>query len=244
MFDKKEKPYIPCIYVITNKINGNQYVGQTIDPVRRWGEHQYPSIDEFTIQHAVIKYGPENFTFHIIEQPDHEDKLNEAEMWWVAYLDTYHHGYNETEGGDGIRGYQHTEEDKKKMSEIRLALIASGWETAKHTEEWKEQISKSMKGHKRNLGKKHASDCGHCVLLRERNANNNPALHMTDATKQKMSDKKKGSKNNNAIMTEEKVIELRKLAADGISSKELSSKFGISVRNVKGIIARNSWKHI
>jgi group I intron endonuclease len=236
---------LPCIYFITNKINGKQYIGQTIDPFRRWKEHQSPTADEFAVQHAFIKYGNDNFIFQIIEQPATENDLNEAERWWIAHQRSLGRIlYNETDGGDGIRGYHHTENDKKRMSEIRLALIASGWTPPKHTEEWKTEVSQNMIGHKRNVGKVHSPDCGHCQILRERNANNNPALKMTIETKKKMSDKKKGSKNNNAIMTEEKIIELRQLAEQGINNAELSKLFGISRTTVNDIRNYRSWKHI
>jgi group I intron endonuclease len=242
----EDKTCIPCIYLITNKINGKQYIGQTTNPMRRWNEHRAET-DEgegYAITAAFRKYGAQNFTFHIIEQPPIEE-LNEAEIWWIAHQKS--NGiilYNETEGGYGIRGYSHTQKTRDLISDKRNALIASGWITPKHTKEWKTKISARIMGHKWNVGKKHKPDCGHCAILRERNANNNPALNMTQTTKDKMRDKKLGSKNNNAIMTEETVLELRKLASEGVSNEELALKFGISVRNVKEIKERNSWKHI
>lgn len=32
--------------------------------------------------------------------------LNEREVYWIAYYDTYHHGYNSTKGGDGCSGFK------------------------------------------------------------------------------------------------------------------------------------------
>jgi group I intron endonuclease len=242
-----DKKHIPCIYIITNKINNKQYVGKTIDPVRRWGEHKSKTKpgEGYAIDAAIRKHKIENFVFNVIEQHALEIELGVAEKWWIAHQRSIGRIlYNETEGGDGISGYHHTEEDKRRMSEIRLTLIANGWQAPQHTEEWKAETHQRMLGHKRNVGKQHLPDCGHCAILRERNANNNPALKMTDETKHKMSEKKKGSKNNNAIMTEEKVIELRQLAEQNIPDQELAIKYGISVRNVRGIRNRNSWKHI
>lgn len=45
------------------------------------------------------KYGRENFTFSILEECQEED-LKKREIYWIAKLDSYHTGYNETYGGD------------------------------------------------------------------------------------------------------------------------------------------------
>ena len=47
------------------------------------------------------KYGIENFTIEIIEEVADEQILNEREIYWIEYYDSYSHGYNATKGGDG-----------------------------------------------------------------------------------------------------------------------------------------------
>ena len=44
------------------------------------------------------KYGLENFKVEVLElcQPD---ELNEKEIAYIKYYDSYHHGYNSTLGG-------------------------------------------------------------------------------------------------------------------------------------------------
>ena len=44
------------------------------------------------------KYGIENFTFSVIEECSQE-QLNEREIYWIEYYDTYKNGYNSTLGG-------------------------------------------------------------------------------------------------------------------------------------------------
>lgn len=47
------------------------------------------------------KYGWDNFELEIIELCSLEE-LKEKEIYWIAYYDTYYHGYNETKGEDYV----------------------------------------------------------------------------------------------------------------------------------------------
>lgn len=102
------------IYVITNKINGKQYVGQTTYSIeKRFKEHKKqkntPTRKRFPLYSAFRKYGFENFIISELEECS-EEKLDEREKFWINKLDTYYHGYNATFGGSGVRKY-----DKQKI---------------------------------------------------------------------------------------------------------------------------------
>lgn len=94
------------IYVITNKINNKQYVGQSTNLSRRWSDHRSKSRhprkpDEYRnlLYIAIREYGLENFSFEILEECDVEE-LNEREIFWIKKLNTYIDGYNNTPGGN------------------------------------------------------------------------------------------------------------------------------------------------
>ena len=89
------------IYLITNKVNGKQYVGQSADIEGRWKKH-IRDINNYdcVIYRALRKYGIENFSFEVLEECD-VDKLDEREIYWINELDTYKNGYNMTLGGGG-----------------------------------------------------------------------------------------------------------------------------------------------
>ena len=50
--------------------------------------------------------------------------------------------------------------------------------------------------------------------------------------------------NGSSKLNEDKVLEIRKLASEGFSSKEIAEKFNISRGNCNSIIARKYWKHV
>ena len=90
------------IYKITNKINGHSYIGQSVNIIRRWGDHRhhYHNLDyDCTLYKAFRKYGLENFEFEIIEECEPE-LLDEKEEYYIKLYDTYKNGYNLTIGGD------------------------------------------------------------------------------------------------------------------------------------------------
>ena len=93
------------IYKITNKINGHAYIGYAKDIEERWKEHIRASKNDTRqasklLYLAFNKYGIDNFNFEVIEQCSLE-QLQEREIYWIEYFDTFNNGYNMTKGGDG-----------------------------------------------------------------------------------------------------------------------------------------------
>ena len=93
------------IYKITNIINNKLYIGKTVNTIeKRFNQHKNESKTERAknrpLYRAINKYGIENFEIEIIEECNY-DILNEREIYWINYYDTYNNGYNATLGGDG-----------------------------------------------------------------------------------------------------------------------------------------------
>ena len=92
---------IKAIYTITNKINGKQYVGQTVHPEKRWWQHKNNAInnyDNLPIHLAISKYGVDNFDFKVLEWTEDYDN---REIQVIKELDTLSpNGYNVAKGGN------------------------------------------------------------------------------------------------------------------------------------------------
>lgn len=99
------------IYKYQNKINGKIYIGQSVNiQARQYGHKSSafnPKANDYESQfhQAIRKYGWDNFDFEIIAElkPEEYTKetLNKLEIFFIKYYDSYHNGYNATEGGDG-----------------------------------------------------------------------------------------------------------------------------------------------
>lgn len=94
------------IYKIENLITHEKYIGQSRQIEKRMQQHKYTAYNEQDhsynnpLYRSIRKYGLENFNFSIIEECSIE-KLNEREIYWIQYYDSFFHGYNLTLGGDG-----------------------------------------------------------------------------------------------------------------------------------------------
>lgn len=104
MGSRKTDKNLGTIYKIVNKINNKVYVGQTILNVKdRWDRHRSLGIknkaeQNMPIKRAFKKYGIENFEFSVIEEIPKEC-LNEREIYWIEYYNSYYEGYNACKGG-------------------------------------------------------------------------------------------------------------------------------------------------
>jgi group I intron endonuclease len=103
------------IYVITNKINGKQYVGQTVQQMEaRWSAHKSISSLCVGLKSAFHKYGVENFTIEKLCYVNSLEELNKMERKYIKELRTMSpNGYNLTTGGEQPK---FSEESRIKMS--------------------------------------------------------------------------------------------------------------------------------
>lgn len=94
------------VYVITNKINGKQYVGKTNRDIKtRMKEHEQEMFrnraSHRPLYRALRKYGLENFKIEALEVNLTAKEAEEKEIDWIDKLGTFNKGYNATAGGDG-----------------------------------------------------------------------------------------------------------------------------------------------
>lgn len=88
-----------AIYKIENKINHKVYIGQSIDPERRFKEHCYNKGTSVSLIHeAIVKYDIENFDFDILGW---FTDYNQKEKYYILYYNSLApSGYNILTGGE------------------------------------------------------------------------------------------------------------------------------------------------
>mgnify|MGYP004478077513 CR=1 FL=1 len=168
-----------CIYMITNAITGERYIGQTRDYQRRVWQHKSAAKkgSHLKISKAIAKYGIDNFKFDVLEECSLEE-LNDKERYYISELKPE---YNVCAGGIGPNGLHLTDEEKERSRQ------AAKKQWANMTEEQKQrviekQLTGPRKGHevstetreklrKANLGKKQSE-----VTVRKRSLKNRDAL--------------------------------------------------------------------
>ena len=71
------------------------------------------------------------------------------------------------------------------------------------------------------------------------------ASKRTKTSREKASNSTSGSKNPRANLTEDQVLEIRRIAKEGkLLQKEIAEKFNIPITTTNHIITRYTWKHI
>lgn len=115
------------IYLFTNKINGKQYVGQSMNIEHRYSEHKTrpyqksSSMYNTAFYQAIRKYGFDNFDFTIVDSNKSytREDLNRLEKYYIKKYDTYSTGYNMSYGGDSVFVPQKISfEDRKKIQDL------------------------------------------------------------------------------------------------------------------------------
>lgn len=120
------------IYKATNLINGKVYIGQTTRTLEQRKNQHYRDSEsnfDYVFYKAIRKYGKENFYWEVIDYAECRDGLNDKEVYWIDFYNSYckkenSNGYNMTIGGENLSGEynpfygkKHSTESKKVMSE-------------------------------------------------------------------------------------------------------------------------------
>jgi group I intron endonuclease len=136
------------IYLITNLENNKKYVGLTkFSITERFHQHLKRG---FVLTEAIKKYGENKFFIELIEEVDTAGRAYELEQYYIKEYNTkVPYGYNLTDGGDGIFGWEVTEEYRQECSERVKQLHKEkkvGMYGKNHSDETKRKMSVASKG--------------------------------------------------------------------------------------------------
>lgn len=110
-----------AIYKIENKINHKIYIGQSVDPVKRFQSHCHNTNYVSLIHKAIEKYGEENFSFEILGW--FEDYNEKEKQYIKEYRSLVPYGYNIQEGGEEPPRYSGEDNPFAKISNETAAQI-------------------------------------------------------------------------------------------------------------------------
>lgn len=128
-----------AIYVITNIVNGKQYIGITNNLKMRWYRHRKANGSSPALHSAILSYGIESFVFTHLMDVFNLEYAREIEQELILSKGTKApNGYNLTDGGDGSLGVKQTNETRLKKSEAG--------KKRKHSNETRKKMSESRKG--------------------------------------------------------------------------------------------------
>lgn len=87
------------IYIATNQVTLKSYIGQTTDFKKRKQSHLEMRGDTHFAR-ALRQHGADAFEWRLLETDIPVERLGNRETLWIAYYDSYHNGYNMTEGDE------------------------------------------------------------------------------------------------------------------------------------------------
>lgn len=128
----------PYIYLVKNKQEKVVYIGQQIGtkPIKEYKG------SGLLLNRAYVKYGDDYFKREIIEYCDIDELNNKEKSYIKKYNTKFPHGYNLTDGGDGNKGYQYSNDQKQNISNAKMGQ--------KYPKEHGEKIRQSKLGKKRD----------------------------------------------------------------------------------------------
>lgn len=131
--------------------NGKRYYGITgLEPNKRWRNGTGYSNNKY-FSNSINKYGWNNFKHIIVSRGLTEDEAKWLEIQLISAHNSANrkYGYNISLGGESAYGYNHTQESKQKISEVRKGKYYgenNNMFGKHHTDEAKAKIGKAHSG--------------------------------------------------------------------------------------------------
>lgn len=244
----KKLPHITGIYKITNLINGHSYIGQSKDIYNRFNSHhicdyqnknnvQYNS----QLYQAFRKYGIENFKVEILEQCKFSE-LDEREIYWIDFYNTFKNGYNMTRGGQFWSPKifsAETEEKRRATREKNNSLKSENHPRAKLSNE---QVI-SIRHRYKNGESVESIWKDFSTLYPSKDVFRRIILGSAYQSVEQLNTE--DIRYTNAKFTKEQVLDIRtQYYTLNVSCAELAKEYGVTAKTISNICDRISYAHI
>jgi hypothetical protein len=184
---------------------------------------------KYFFSYAIRKYGWENFTKEILIDDVPEEDLDNLEINYIAFYDSFNRekGYNLTIGGGGASGYRHTEEQRmaKSKRQTKNHSIEGGgsvffvnknnkWDAMGCNVSGRKHVGSYFTKDKAIAALKLYNETGQCMpsdLLRRINGNGSVTYDNQYKKWSAVASKRTGAKYIGQYFTEEKAIAALKL---------------------------------
>lgn len=237
------------IYKIENLINKKVYIGQSKNIYKRYFFHHKsdcyninsPAYN-FQIYQAIRKYGEENFAIFVLELCS-EGQLDEREVFWIKYYDSFKNGYNATEGGQRWTSTIHsveTEEKRRVTREKNQSLKGQNHPRAKLTNQ--EVINIRQRYIKGETVEQIYTD----YIKQYPNINVFRRIVLGKSYKEVGNiPSKEDIRYTNAKLTANQVRAIREeYGSSNTSYAKLGKKYGVTAGCIAGIIKRKTYVHV
>jgi group I intron endonuclease len=232
------------IYKIENAANGKLYVGSTKCLRKRKNGH-FSNLrrnvhHSMHLQNAFNKYGEDNLIFSILEYCEEID-LEEKEAGWIAKLrsNDRRFGYNARIHVSSNRGYKHTEESKRKISEsLKGKAHQHPYKISEDARQLKRERCKEQ-----NPGQYRTQESERKRLqsIRESIA----GKPISDKHKKCIGNKNRGAGNGQSKLCENDVVQIKYLLSEGKhKTPEIAKSFSVSPRTIRMIKTGERWGHV
>ena len=185
---------------------GLSYIGQTTNETRR--KKEFGSLTSYRnkeLNNAIKRYGKSGFKYEVLFKANYasieeaKKELYQLEMYFIELFDSYNNGYNQTKGGDGVKGYSISGESKERMVQKLKDYYKTHdnpFKGKSHSQETRKILSKKASlrvGEKSPMFGKHLSEAQRHILsecAKQRVGDKNPFFnnHHTDITKKRISE--------------------------------------------------------
>ena len=220
------------IYCIENPI-GCVYVGASINIKRRWSSHKSSFMKSGIprLKNSFETYGVKNHKFYVLEYCD-ESYFKERERYWQEKLNVLSDlGLNSYIIGFDNLKYVFIKETLTKFSESK--------KNKKHTDEWRENLSKALKGrvfsdkHRENISKSKLGkpNANKGIPLSEEHKDKLRNLNLGKKwSKERHESNKKRLKNKISPLLNKKITEEHKIKMRGKRSNASGCRHRLSIK--------------
>ena len=117
------------IYLITNTITHEQYIGQTRNSIKyRFSDHKKRTSKKYKrlhtkLQRSIYLYGEENFELALVKDDIKLEELDYYERYYIKTFNTYESGLNSNSGGSGRAPYERDRSSGRKYGDDLIIQV-------------------------------------------------------------------------------------------------------------------------